>query len=541
MERWWKEQAVYQIYPMSYCDSNGDGMGDIPGIISKLPYIKSLGVGIIWLSPVYRSPDEDNGYDISDYCDIDPKFGTLADMDELIQKANALGLKIVMDLVINHTSDQHEWFQKSRRREAPYEDFYIWRDGRGDRPPSNWTSFFGGSAWAFDQVRKQWYLHLFAKGQPDLNYRNPAVIEAVEQVMDFWLRRGVAGFRCDVINLIWKDTLSHGFPKGALVGSEHYISRPGCHQLLQRFRRDVLSKYDCFTVGETVLVSTKKARQLTDPANGELDMVFSFEHMDADCFLVKWLPRKFKAQRFFRSIVKWQKQLPWNAVYFENHDQGRSVSRFGDNSPAAAKAILTLLLTLRGTPFVYQGEELGMTNFDYTDLADIQDVESRNMVGTLKKLGLNDEKIFERMKRASRDNARTPMQWTPGEQAGFTTGVPWIKVNGNHVKINAETEDKDPDSVLNWFRALMAYRNGSDVLKQGRFRLIARERDWIEIERRLGNGRVIVAANWSDRPAKLPLVGYPVLSTHGTKKLDCELKPWEAVVIEEKADGKGND
>ena len=540
MERWWKEQAVYQIYPMSYCDSNGDGMGDIPGIISRLPYIKSLGVGILWLSPVYRSPGEDNGYDISDYCDIDPKFGTLADMDELIQKANALGLRIVMDLVINHTSDQHEWFQKSRRRESPCEDFYIWRDGRGDRPPSNWTSFFGGSAWAFDEVRKQWYLHLFAKGQPDLNYRDPAVIEAVEKVMDFWLSRGVSGFRCDVINLIWKDTLSHGFPKGALVGSEHYISRPGCHELLQRFRRDVLSKYDCFTVGETVLVSTKKARQLTDPNNGELDMVFSFEHMDADCWLVKWLPRKFKAQRFFKSIVKWQKQLPWNAVYFENHDQGRSVSRFGDGSPAAAKAILTLLLTLRGTPFVYQGEELGMTNFDYTSMADIQDVESRNMVGTLKKLGLNDEKIFERMKRASRDNARTPMQWTPGEQAGFTTGTPWLKVNGNHVKINAETEEADPDSVLNWFRALMAYRNGSDVLKQGRFRLIAREKDWIEFERRLGNERIIVAANWSSKPAKLPLLGYPVLSTHGTGKLDCELQPWEAVVLEEKADGQRN-
>ena len=533
MERWWKEQAVYQIYPMSYCDSNGDGMGDIPGIISKLPYIKSLGVGIVWLSPVYRSPGEDNGYDISDYCDIDPKFGTLADMDQLIERANALGLRIVMDLVINHTSDQHEWFQRSRRREAPYEDFYIWRDGRGDRPPNNWTSFFGGRAWAFDQVRQQWYLHLFAKGQPDLNYRDPALIEAVEQVMDFWLSRGVSGFRCDVINLIWKDTLSHGFPKGALVGSEHYISRPGCHELLKRFRRDVLSKYDCFTVGETVLVSTKKARQLTDPASGELDMVFSFEHMDADCWLVKWLPRKFKAQRFFRSIVKWQRQLPWNAVYFENHDQGRSVTRFGDGSPAAAKAILTLLLTLRGTPFVYQGEELGMTNFDYTSMADIQDVESKNMVGTLKKLGLNDQKIFERMKRASRDNARTPMQWTPGEQAGFTTGTPWLKVNGNHTTINAETEDKDPDSVLNWFRALMSYRNGSDVLKQGGFRLIAREKDWIEIERRLGKERIIMAANWSDRPAKLPLVGYPVLSTHGTRKLDCELQPWEAVILEE--------
>ena len=534
MEKWWKEQAVYQIYPMSYCDSNGDGMGDIPGIISKLPYIKSLGVGILWLSPVYRSPGEDNGYDISDYCDIDPKFGTLSDMDELIQKANALGLRIVMDLVINHTSDQHEWFQKSRRREAPYEDFYIWRDGNGKRPPNNWTSFFGGGAWAFDEVRGQWYLHLFAKGQPDLNYRNPAVIDAVERVMDFWLARGVSGFRCDVINLLWKDSLKNGFPKGALVGSEYYIGRPGCHELLQRFRREVLSKYDCFTVGETVLVSPRKARELTDPGRGELDMVFSFEHMNADCWLVKWLPRKFKPQRLFRSLVKWQKKLPWNAVYLENHDQPRSVSRFGDDSPASAKAILTLLLTLRGTPFVYQGEELGMTNFDFTSMDDIQDVESKNMVPTLKKLGLNDRRIFERMRKASRDNARTPMQWTPGPEGGFTTGTPWIKVNGNHVTINAETEEQDPDSVLNWFRTLMAYRNGSDVLKQGRFRLLSREKDWIKIERRLGDERVIVAVNWSSKPVKLPLVGYPVLSTHGTKQLDCQLQPWEAVLIEEK-------
>jgi len=539
MTPWWKEQAVYQIYPMSFCDSNGDGMGDIPGIISKLPYLKSLGVGILWLSPVYRSPGEDNGYDISDYCDIDPKFGTLADMDELIQKAKALGLRIVMDLVINHTSSQHFWFQKSRRREAPYEDYYIWRDDRskqrrGKRPPNNWTSFFGGGAWTFDEVRGQWYLHLFAKGQPDLNYRNPAVIDAVEQVMDFWLARGVAGFRCDVINLLWKDSLKNGFPKGALVGSEYYISRPGCHELLKRFRREVLSKYDCFTVGETVFVSPKKARALTDPERGELDMVFSFEHMNADCFLVKWLPRKFSAQRFFKSLIKWQNKLPWNAVYFENHDQPRSVSRFGDGSPASAKAILTLLLTLRGTPFVYQGEELGMTNFDFTSMSDIQDVESKNMVPTLKKLGLSDEKIFRRMQHASRDNARTPMQWTAGPQGGFTTGTPWLKVNGNHVTVNAEAEEGDPDSVLNWFRTLMAYRNGSDVLKQGRFRLISREKSWIKIERRLGDERVIVAANWSDKAVRLPLVGYPILSTHGTRKLDCQLQPWEAVLIEEK-------
>ncbi len=528
MQNWWKEQAVYQIYPMSFCDSNGDGMGDIPGIISKLPYLKSLGVGILWLSPVYRSPGEDNGYDISDYCDIDPKFGTLQDMDKLIQKANALGLRIVMDLVINHTSTAHAWFQKSRRREAPYTDFYLWRD-----KPNNWTGFFGGGCWTFDEVRGQYYLHLFSPGQPDLNYRNPAVIQAVEQVMDFWLARGVSGFRCDVINLLWKDSLKNGFPKFILTGSERYITRPGCHGLLQRFRREVLNKYDCFTVGETVFVSPRQARALTDPNRGELDMVFSFEHMNADCFFIKWLPRRFSPRRFFKSLMKWQKKLPWNAVYFENHDQPRSVSRFGDGSPAAAKAILTLLLTLRGTPFVYQGEELGMTNFDFVSLDQIQDVESKNVCRILKKLGLSDRRLFALMKRASRDNARTPMQWTPGPQAGFTTGTPWLKVNDNHARINAETEEGDPDSVLNWFRALLSYRNGSDVLKQGRIRLISREKSWIKIERRLGERKVIVAVNWSPRPVRLPLVGHPVLSTHGTKTLDCRLLPYEAVLLEE--------
>ena len=261
-------------------------------------------------------------------------------------------------------------------------------------------------------------------------------------------------------------------------------------------------------------------------------MVFSFEHMNADCWLVKWLPRKFSPQRFFRSLVKWQEKLAWNAVYFENHDQPRSVSRFGDSSPASAKAILTLLLTLRGTPFVYQGEELGMTNFDFDSMSDIRDVESWNMVPTLRKLGLNDKKIFERMRKASRDNARTPMQWTPGPQAGFTAGSPWIRVNANHASVNALTEEDDPDSVLNWFRALMDYRNRSDVLKQGSFRLVGMEKSWIKIERRLGHERVIVAVNWSGRPARLPLIGCPALSTHGTRKLDCELQPWEAVILE---------
>ncbi|MBQ7279082.1 MAG: alpha-glucosidase [Clostridia bacterium] len=533
MQTWWQEKTVYQIYPMSFCDSNGDGVGDIPGIISKLPYLKSLGVGLLWLSPVYRSPGEDNGYDISDYTDIDPKFGTLRDMDRLIAEAKKLGLGIVMDLVINHTSKEHEWFQKSRRREAPYTDFYYWRDGRGKRPPNNWTGFFGGSCWTFDTVRGQYYLHLFAKGQPDLNYHTPAVIEAVEKVMDFWLARGVAGFRCDVITLLWKDSLKNGFPKYILTGSERYMNRPGCHALLQRFYRDVLSKYDCFTVGETVLISPREAQKLTNREQPELSMAFTFDHLGADNFFIKWFPRKFALRRFFKSLEKWQKALSWNALVLENHDQARSVSRFGDESPESAKAMLTLLLTLRGTPFIYQGEELGMTNARFASMADIQDVESHNIDGILQKLGVSEKKRFRLMQIASRDNARTPMQWSDEPNAGFTTGTPWLKVNENYTRINARMEEQDPNSVLHWCKALLAYRNASQILKEGTCRFTVKEKRWCKIERRLGRDRLYVIINWSNTPLRLPLLGKPALSTHGTKTLNHLLQPWEAVIIED--------
>ena len=300
--KWWKERIVYQIYPMSFCDSNGDGIGDLQGIISKLDYLKKLGVGVLWLSPVYPSPNEDNGYDISDYCGIHPDYGTLEDMDELLRQAHERDIKIILDLVINHTSKAHEWFQKSRQRIEPYTDYYIWKKGKKGKKPSNWTSFFGEDCWEYDELRGEYYLHLFAKGQPDLNYRCPSVVDAVEDVMRFWLDRGVDGFRCDVINILWKNSLDNGKWKPALTGSEHYISTDGLHRLLHRFNEDVLTQYDCYTVGETVFVTPKMADDLVNPARGELNTVFSFEHMETDCYFVKWFLRRFSPDRFFSCL-----------------------------------------------------------------------------------------------------------------------------------------------------------------------------------------------------------------------------------------------
>ncbi|MDO4544031.1 MAG: alpha-glucosidase [Clostridia bacterium] len=523
---WWKERVVYQIYPRSFCDSNGDGIGDIQGIIQKLDVLKELGIGILWLSPVYRSPNRDNGYDISDYCEINPEFGTMEDMDELIEKAKRLDIKLVMDLVINHTSFEHEWFQRSRKREEPYTDYYIWKD-----KPNNWTGFFGGTTWTYDEQRKQYYLHLFDEGQPDLNYNNPKVLQSVKAVMRFWLDKGVSGFRCDVINVLYKSSLKNGFPSPALCGREHYISKKGTLKILHELRRDVLSEYDCFTVGETVMVKPRQARKLCTDA---LDMVFAFEHMETDCFFIKWFLRKFKPERLFRALLKWQKKMPWNAVYFENHDQPRSVSRFGDDKnfhKESAKALAVLLLTLKGTPYVYQGEEIGMTNFDYESMDEIRDVESKNVYEIAKRFRFSEEYRWRMIRLKSRDNARTPMQWNAQENAGFSSGEPWLKVNKNHGSINFESEYNDPDSVWHFYKKLIEFRNGSEVLKRGSFRLSYLSPDVFAFERAYDGKKLGVIVNLSGKKKKVPCVGFTVLSTHGRAQIDCELEPYEAAIL----------
>lgn len=545
MAKWWQDRVVYQIYPRSFQDSNGDGIGDIPGIIMHLDELKDLGIGIIWLSPVYPSPNADNGYDISDYCDIHPEYGTMADMDRLIEEAAKRDIKIIMDLVINHTSDEHPWFQQSRDKNSPYRDYYIWRPSEKGRLPNNWTSFFGEDCWEYDEKSGEYYLHLFAKKQPDLNWHNPKVLAEIKNIMRFWLDKGIAGFRCDVINILYKTTLDDGVKKLALTGSEHYLTQEGTHEILRTLRREVLENYDCFTVGETVFVTPDTARELCDESRRELDMVFSFEHMGTDQFLVKWFKRRFHAGRFAAAIAKWQKALSWNANYLENHDQPRSVSRFGDDSrywAQSAKLLCTLLLTLRGTPFIYQGQEIGMTNFDFTGMNQIQDVESHNIYRLAKRLHFPPGLRWRMIKASSRDNARTPMQWDDSPNAGFTTGKPWLGINRNYIHINMASQLNDPASVRSFFKSMIALRAGSEVLKYGSFEPIVIRKHLFIYKRELNGESLTVLLNFSGSTQKVSLNRNEgsahdlfsrniILSNCDREAFDGLINPYEALIL----------
>ncbi len=535
MGKWWQDTVIYQIYPRSFVDSNGDGIGDIPGIISRLDYLHGLGIGAIWLSPVYRSPDADNGYDISDYRDIDPRYGTMADMDRLIKEAARRDIRIIMDLVINHTSEEHEWFQQSRDISSPYRDYYIWRPGKKGKAPNNWTGFFGGPCWKKDDASGEYYLHLFAEGQPDLNYHNPKVLEEIKDIMRFWLEKGIGGFRCDVINVIFKSSLEDGRKRLILTGSEHYISQSGMHDILHTLREDVLSLYDVFTVGETVFVSPQMGRDLTAPERRELDMIFAFEHMETDQFIVKWFRRRFSPSRFARALAKWQEALDWNAVYLENHDQPRSVSRFGDPVSYwqhSAKLLATLLLTLRGTPFIYQGQEIGMTNFDFTSIDQLQDVESHNIYRIARRLHLPPGYRWRMMKTTSRDNARTPMQWSSDSGAGFTSGTPWLGINANHVRINVEDQISDSASILGYYRNLLALRTTHAVLRKGTFAVIQIAGPLFAYEREYEGTTLRILLNFSSRTIREPVQGTVVVSNYNSTEYHGTLRPWEAVVLE---------
>lgn len=534
--KWWQERVVYQIYPRSFQDSNGDGIGDLQGIISRLDVLKDLGVGIIWLSPVYPSPNVDYGYDISDYLDINPEFGTMADMEELLAEAEKRDLKIVMDLVINHTSDQHPWFQKSRDQNSPYRDYYIWRPGKGRRPPNNWSGFFGGRTWQYDEKSGEYYLHLFAKNQPDLNWRNPKVMAEVKEIMRFWLDKGVAGFRCDVINILYKTSLEDGRKSLILTGSEHYLSQAGTHEILRELRRDVLDHYDCFTVGETVFVTPKTALDLMAPERKELNMLFSFAHMETDQYIVKWFKRRFQGGRFAKSISKWQTALPWNANYFENHDQPRSVSRFGNMEywEKSAKLLCIMLLTLRGTPFIYQGQEIGMTNFDFTSMDQLRDVESHSIYAIAKGLGFPKALRWRMIQATSRDNARTPMQWDSSAYAGFSTNEPWLGVNKNYSSINVESQLDDPDSIRSMYKTMIALRAGSDTLKAGSFEALKISKELFAYRRSLKGEGLVVILNFSTRQQRLPWEGAVlVLSNYERQVYDGNLEPYEGVILKE--------
>lgn len=524
---WWQKAVVYQIYPRSFADSNGDGIGDLPGILSKLDYLQSLGVDVLWLSPVYASPNEDNGYDISDYTSIHPDFGTMEDFDRLMAEADRRGMKIIMDLVINHTSSEHEWFQKSRAGVEPYRDFYYWSDS-WPGTPNNWTGFFGEKCWEYDEVRGASYLHLFARHQPDLNYHNPLVWQEIEKVLTFWLEKGVKGFRCDVINILYKDSLASSKKKLILTGSEHYLTLDGTHAILRRLN-EVLRPYDAFTVGETVFVNTKQATDLTAPARQELNMVFGFEHMETDQHIVKWFRAPFRFRKFVQVLDRWQNEVPWNTIYFENHDQLRSVSRYGSAAypRQSAKLLATLLLTLRGTPFIYQGQEIGMTNFDYTSMADVQDVESHNVDALLRSLHVPAPVRWRMIRGGCRDHARTPMQWTAQPGAGFTAGTPWLKLNGNYKTINVQAAEADETSVLHCYKTLLALRRATPDLQEGGYRLL-QAGEALTLYRR---GGLTVALNHSDKPVFVPrLAGKQVLfCTEGELK-NHTLAPWQAVI-----------
>ena len=536
---WWKDAVFYQIYPRSFQDTNGDGLGDIPGIISRLDALAKLGVTALWLSPLYPSPDADNGYDIADYCDIDPRYGTLDDFDKLVAQAGKLGIRVIIDLVVNHTSDEHPWFQASRRREAPYTDYYIWRPAKEDgKPPNNWTGFFMGSTWQWDDLRGEYYLHLFDRKQPDLNWHNPAVIAEVKKIMNFWLDRGVAGFRCDVVSMLYKTSLDDGKGGPLLRGIEHYKAQEGNHEILRELHRDVLGPRGAFTVGEAGLVTLQEAHDLSDVSRAELDLILYFDHLEADRIFSRYGPKPFSAAELLRRFGVWQKELDWNALYLESHDQPRIVSHYGDDKrfwARSAKLLAVLLLTLRGTPFLYQGQELGMTNGDFTSLDQLDDVESHNVDAMLKGFHVPRRLRWWLVRSSSRDNARTPVQWDATPGAGFTTGTPWLQANPNASWLNYAAQTDDPDSVLNFYREVIKWRKGSAPILRGDFAPVFSDRSVLAFSRTTEDGqRCTIWLNMSGhtrRPKPLGDAGEVAVSNVGRTKLDGTLQPWEALVV----------
>ena len=553
-KRWWKESVVYQIYPRSFCDSNGDGIGDLNGITGKLDYLKELGIDVIWLSPVYKSPNDDNGYDISDYQAIMDEFGTMEDFDRMLATAHEKGIKIMMDLVVNHTSDEHKWFIESRKStDNPYRDYYIWRPAKEDGSlPNNWGSCFSGPAWEYDKTTDMYFLHLFSKKQPDLNWDNPAVRQNVFDMMNWWLKKGVDGFRMDVISLISKEP---GLPDKE-TGINGYATfnvsanGPHVHEYLQEMRQKALNNADTITVGECSGVTLEEAKKYARSDEKELNMVFQFEHMDVDSDekAGKWTTRKMDLRNLKKILTRWQKGLQdiaWNSLYWENHDQPRSVSRFGNDSDEyreiSAKMLATCIHMMQGTPYVYQGEELGMTNCPFNTLDNFRDLESINAFHELTEQGkMTEEDMMAAIGYKGRDNARTPMQWDDSAYAGFSTTNPWIMVNPNYTKINAKDQVNREDSVFKYYQKLIKLRHESELIVYGTYDLILDDdKDIYAYIRTLGDEKLIVYCNFSEntREVELPeeFVNKKVLiSNYSDAKANQKitLRPYEAIVIQ---------
>lgn len=553
-KQWWKEAVIYQIYPRSFKDSNGDGIGDINGIISKLDYLKELGIDVIWLSPVYQSPNDDNGYDISDYRGIMEEFGTMADWERLLDEMHKRGLKLIMDLVVNHSSDEHSWFVESRKsKDNPYRDYYIWRDGKEGSEPNNWESCFSGPAWKYDEATDQYFLHLFSQKQPDLNWENPKLRQEVYDMMKFWLDKGIDGFRMDVINFISK---VNGLPDAELPegrkfapGGDYYMNGPKIHDYLQEMNEKALSGYDVMTVGEMPGVNVEEAKLYTAEDRKEVNMVFQFEHVDLDSGSGgKWDLRPMKMSALRDSFTKWQKGLEhegWNSLYLNNHDQPRMVSRFGNAKEyrvESAKMLATFLHTLKGTPYIYQGEELGMTNVRFDSIEDYQDIETLNMYREkVIENGEDQDLVMNSIYVKGRDNARTPMQWDDSEHGGFTTGDPWLKVNPNYTEINAEQAMEDPDSVFHYYRRLIALRKEYPIMVYGSYDLLMPDHDKIYAYTRKYEGQtMIVMLNFSDDnpvftlPSEFESRGDLLIGNYevedGGDICEVELRPYEARV-----------
>lgn len=550
---WWKEGVVYQLYPISFKDSNGDGIGDIRGIIEKLDYLKELGVSIVWLNPVYKSPNDDNGYDISDYRDIMNEFGNMEDFDELLKEMHKRDIKLVMDLVVNHSSDEHSWFIESRKsKDNPYRDYYIWRKGKDENPPNNWGSVFSGSAWKYDEETEEYYLHLFSKKQPDLNWENEKLRREIYDMMKFWFDKGVNGFRMDVINFISKVPGLPDGPKGegALHGDfgPHVLNGPKIHEYLQEMNREVLSKYDIMTVGECPGVSPEMAKQYVGENRGELNMLFQFEHMGIDTGSSKWEYKPWKLQDFKKVMSKWQEELEddgWNSLYLNNHDQPRMVSRFGDDVEyrvESAKMLATMMHTMKGTPYILQGEEIGMTNVQFPSIEDYKDVEIINAYNELVKGGIMKEEDFLKgVHRMGRDNARTPVQWDDSENAGFTQGTPWLKVNPNYKEINVMNALEDKDSVFYYYKKLIQLRKEHEIIVYGKFKEYFKEHDDVYCyERELNGQKLLVVLNFKKEnvdfeiPQEFQGTDKKILiANYSDSKAEdkLNLRPYEAIVM----------
>ncbi|MEC7870355.1 MAG: alpha-glucosidase [Bacteroidota bacterium] len=542
--KWWKEGIIYQIYPRSFFDSSGNGIGDLNGISKKLHYIKSLGVDMVWICPFYKSPNKDNGYDISDYKDISKIFGDLNTFDTLLKKMHSLGLKLIMDLVVNHTSDKHPWFKKARKsRKSKFHDYYIWKDGEKDKKPNNWKSVFSGSAWKWNEQTKEYFLHLYTKNQPDLNWENPTVRKEVYSIIDFWLSKGVDGIRMDVISLISKRLDFKNVPNNMIfidVMEKYYANGPRVHEYIKEMNKKVLSKYDIVTIGEGPGINLNNGLDYVNEDENELNMIFHFDHLTMDFGKEgKYDPIPFDFIKFKKIFSNWDKLFSkrgWNSIFLGNHDFSRIVSRFGNDNEfheESSKLLATLLMTLRGTPSLYQGDEIGMTNVDYSNISFYDDVETINAWKEAIDNKKNMKKFFEAIQKQSRDNARTPMQWDNKKNAGFSKVKPWIKVNDNYKKINVKNQEKDLDSILNYYKLLIKLRKENSTLVYGKYEDLGPMHTKIFSYKRWDENDVfIIHLNFSNCSVKInsnEIKDYKlVISNYTFTKKSYNLNPWEA-------------